>query len=177
LVLLVRYWMAGSPLESPAPTSTEASGTGETCEVVRVVDGDTIIIAPDQRVRLIGVNAPESVKPDHPVEPFGPEASAFTKEFLAQGTCRLTSDREKYDQYHRRLAYVWIGNRLLNEELIREGLAHYERHFEYSSEMKGRFRAAQDEARKARRGIWSRDSNRPARKVSHRGGAVIYTAA
>lgn len=149
LLLTRRYW------ETPgqrAPSQPPAAGT---LEVVRVVDGDTILFAPDLRVRLIGVNAPESVKPDSPVEPWGAEASDFTREFLAGGAARLEYDRERTDQYGRTLAYVWVGDRMLNEELLRAGLARWERHFNYATENKQRFRAAQDEARRARRGIWS----------------------
>ncbi len=123
--------------------------------VVRVVDGDTIIVAPHVIVRLIGVNTPETVKPDYPVEPFGPEASRFTHEFLAGGTARLAFDRERRDRFDRHLAYVWVGDRLLNEELIRAGLGRFEPQYHYSDEMKRRFRQAQSQARKEHLGIWS----------------------
>jgi micrococcal nuclease len=149
LVLARNYWS-----EPPASVPTQPPATG-TFDVVRVVDGDTILFAPHMRVRLIGVNAPESVKPDSPVEPFGPEASQFTREFLRGGTARLEYDRERVDQFDRQLAYVWVGDKMLNEELLRAGLARWERHFNYASEKKQRFREAQDEARRARRGIWS----------------------
>ena len=151
VLLLTRpYWEGEAP--QPSPTAPPAAGAHD---VVRVVDGDTILFAPQMRVRLIGVNAPESVKPDHPVEPFGPESSQFTRDFLAGGTARLEFDREKLDQYDRFLAYVWVGNRMLNEELLRAGLARWEPNYNYSAEKKARFRAAQDEAREADRGIWS----------------------
>jgi micrococcal nuclease len=149
LVVARNYW---SEPPGSVPTQPPAMGT---FDVVRVVDGDTILFAPHIRVRLIGVNAPESVKPDSPVEPFGPEASQFTREFLRGGTARLEYDRERVDQYDRQLAYVWVGDKMLNEELLRAGLAHWERHFNYASEKKQRFREAQDEARRAGRGIWS----------------------
>ena len=149
LFLARQFWR--EPTES-TPGQTPIAGSHE---VVRIVDGDTILFAPDMRVRLIGVNAPESVKPDSPVEPWGPEASEFTREFLAGGTAQLEFDRERYDQYDRFLAYVWVGDRMLNEELLRAGLARWERNFNYSGEKKARFRAAQDEARRAGRGIWS----------------------
>jgi micrococcal nuclease len=123
--------------------------------VVRVVDGDTIIVAPDHRVRLIGVNAPESVRPDHPVEPFGPEASQFTRRFLSAGAVHLTFDNEREDRFGRLLAYVWVGDRMLNEELLRVGLARFEPHFRYSERMKVRFRRAQEQAQQERIGIWS----------------------
>jgi micrococcal nuclease len=121
----------------------------------RVIDGDTIIVAPDATIRLIGVNTPETVKPMHPVEPWGPEASAFTREFLADGEVRLTFDRERVDRFGRFLAYVWVDDRLLNEALLRSGLGRYEPQFHYSPTMKRRFRQAQQEAQQARRGIWS----------------------
>jgi micrococcal nuclease len=149
LIVARNYWS-----EPPASIPIEPPVVGA-FDVVRVVDGDTIIIAPNKRVRLIGVNAPESVKPDSPVEPWGPEAGEFTREFLAGGTVRLEYDRERVDRFGRYLAYVWVGKRMLNEELLRAGLAHWERHFNYASEKKQRFREAQDEARRAGRGIWS----------------------
>src|SRR5690606_23531611 len=121
----------------------------------RVVDGDTILFEPDMRVRLIGVNAPESVKPESPVEPFGPEASQFTKEFLRGGVARLEYDRERFDQYGRPLAYVWVDDRLLNDELLRAGLGRWGRNYHYSDEKMQVFRAAEREAREEQRGIWS----------------------
>ncbi len=124
-------------------------------QVLRVVDGDTLLLANLARVRLIGVNAPESVKPEHPVEPWGPEASQFTRRFVASGRVRLEFEPERVDRFGRFLAYVWVDDKMLNEELVRAGLARYEPHFHYSQAMKRRFRRAQEEAQAARRGIWS----------------------
>ncbi len=149
LLLARQFWdrpRASVPSDPPAAGSYE---------VLRVVDGDTILFVPDMRVRLIGVNTPESVKPDHPIEPWGPEASQFTHDFLAGGTARLEFDRERFDQYGRFLAYVWVGNQMLNEELLRAGLARWEPNYNYSGEKKDRFRKAQDQARDEGRGVWS----------------------
>ncbi len=127
-----------------------------TYRVERVVDGDTFIIAsPRERVRLIGADAPETVKPNWPVEPWGPEASQFSKHFLAGGKVHLEFDDRLRDKYGRLLAYVWVGKHMLNEELIHAGLARFEPQYHYSAAMKARFRRAQAEARAARRGIWS----------------------
>src|SRR4051794_40063399 len=65
-------------------------------EVRRAVDGDTILLVSGARVRLQGINTPETVKPDSPVEPWGPEASQFTKDFLerAHHRVRLTYSLE-----------------------------------------------------------------------------------
>ena len=104
---------------------------------------------------MIGANAPETVKPNWPVEPWGPEASQFTKDFLAGGVVRLEFDGQRRDKYGRTLAYVWVGNRMLNEELIRAGLAHAEMQYHYSQAMKSRFRRGEAEARAAHRGLWT----------------------
>jgi micrococcal nuclease len=151
LLSLVQWWRGSGPPE-PSPSAPLAEGMHQ---VKRVVDGDTLLLTPHAVVRLVGVNAPESVKPDWPVEPWGPEASAFTKHFVSGGEVRLTFDRERVDRFGRFLAYVWVGDKMLNEELVREGLARWEPHFHYSEAMKRRFRAAQQQAQRAHRGVWS----------------------
>lgn len=150
VIVAARLWTS----QPAAPTTALREGQHR---VLRVVDGDTIIVDANHRVRLIGVNAPESVKPDSPVEPFGPEAAAFTRQFLAGGQARLTFDRERLDRFERYLAYVWVGDRLLNEELLRAGLARWEPNFHYAESMKRRFRKAQQTAQHEKVGIWSRD--------------------
>jgi micrococcal nuclease len=123
--------------------------------VKRVVDGDTLVLQGDKRVRLMGVDTPETVKPEHAVEPWGPEATEFTREFVAAGQVRLEFDRVRLDRFNRYLAYVWVGDKLLNEELLRAGLARWERGYDYSQRMKTRFRRAQHEAQESHRGLWS----------------------
>jgi micrococcal nuclease len=124
-------------------------------DVERVVDGDTLLLANRARIRLIGVDTPETVKPEHAVEPWGPEATQFTRQFVAAGHVRLQFDKERLDRYDRFLAYVWVENRMLNEELVRAGLARVELEYNYSPAMKTRFRRAEAAARAARVGIWS----------------------
>ncbi len=171
VVLLVLLWLVYARREAVEPAPADAPATanasqqthlpaqrGELHRVLRAVDGDTLLLADHTRIRLIGVNAPETVKPDTPVQPFGPEASRFTHQFCDGREVRLEYDQERTDQYGRTLAYVYDGNRLLNEELLRNGLAHWERHYHYSNAMKDRFRAAEAEARAARRGLWSLES-------------------
>src|SRR5262249_27153815 len=81
--------------------------------------------------------------------------------FLSDGETRLTYDRERTDQYGRALAYVWVGDRLLNEELLLRGLARWEAHYNYAEPMKARFRRAQREAQREKVGIWSLPAPRP----------------
>jgi micrococcal nuclease len=126
-------------------------------EVRRVVDGDTLLLTSGARVRLQGIDTPETVAEDRPVETWGPEASQFTKEFVedAGRQIRLTFSLERKDRHDRFLAFVWNGDAMLNEELVRAGLAHARLDYRYSGPMKRRLAAAQDEARRAGRGIWS----------------------
>jgi micrococcal nuclease len=94
--------------------------------VARVVDGDTILVrleGRDQYVRLIGVDTPETVKPDTPVQCYGPRASRFTHGTLEGQTVRLVFGAERHDVYGRLLAYVYLGRRLFEAELARRGLA------------------------------------------------------
>ena len=150
VVAFQRWHAPSTPQESSSPVDAA------THRVARVVDGDTLVLAETkEKVRLIGTNTPETVKPNCPVEPWGPEASAFTREFLAGGEVRLEFDGDRRDKYGRLLAYVWCGDRMLNEELIREGLARAELKYHYSAAMKERFRRAEAEAKAERRGIWS----------------------
>jgi micrococcal nuclease len=123
--------------------------------VERVIDGDTLLLTNRARVRLMGVDTPETVKPDHPVEPWGLEAKEFTQQFVGGGNVRLEFDRQRQDKYRRFLAYVWVDDRMLNEELIRAGLGRAELTFRYSAAMKRRFQQAEAEAKAAGRGLWS----------------------
>jgi micrococcal nuclease len=96
----------------------------QTVTVERVVDGDTIVVNPavsgTENVRLLGVDTPETVDPNEPVEPYGPEASAFTKQQLEGERVTLIFDQERTDQYDRVLAYVRISGQseTFNETLL-----------------------------------------------------------
>jgi micrococcal nuclease len=94
--------------------------------VTRVVDGDTIEVAfggETEDVRYIGIDTPESVAPDQPVECFGRRASALNARLVEGADVRLVFDAERRDRYGRLLAYVYVGDELVNAELVRRGLA------------------------------------------------------
>jgi micrococcal nuclease len=131
--------------------------SGKKHYVERVVDGDTLLLDDGARVRLLGVDTPETKHPDRPVEPFGPEAAEFTRSHVERRHVTLEFDRERRDQYRRVLAYVYLGDWFLNEELIRAGYSRAETRFPYRQSMKRRFLAAEKQARTARRGIWADD--------------------
>src|SRR5436190_4168639 len=81
-------------------------------QVRRAIDGDTILLTSGARIRLQGINTPETVMPNHPIEAWGPEASQFTKNFIekADHRVRLTFSLERKDKYDRFLAFVWNGD-------------------------------------------------------------------
>jgi micrococcal nuclease len=101
------------------------SGASGTARVVRVVDGDTVILAGLGSSRIVGVDTPETVKPDTPVQCFGPRASEFSKHVLgAAGRVRYRVALEPVDVYGRTLVYLWLPDgRFYNALLIRRGLA------------------------------------------------------
>jgi micrococcal nuclease len=95
-------------------------------QVLRVVDGDTIRVRLDgrtERVRYIGVDTPESVKPDTPVQCFAKKASHFNASLVAGRAVTLRTDAEERDRYGRLLAYVYADGRFVNRELVARGYA------------------------------------------------------
>ena len=154
-VLLRVYY--GDDLTETQPKATRPTALEPGIyRVKRVVDGDTLVLANEGRVRLIGADTPETVMPDHPVEPWGPEATEFTRHLVAGREVRLEMDGRRIDKYGRFLAHVWVGDRMLEEELARAGLARAMTKYKFSQAVKDRLIAAEDEAKAARRGIWSR---------------------
>ncbi len=127
-------------------------------KVERVVDGDTFIAVIDgrhERIRLIGVDTPETVDPDRPVQPYGKQASNFAKHMLTGRTVRMVGDVEPRDKYGRLLAYVWLSDGTFwNALLAAEGYAQLitiPPDVTYAS----LFRSLVDEARSATRGLWA----------------------
>ena len=125
----------------------------------RAVDGDTIVVhvaGKEERVRLIGVDTPETVHPSKPVEYFGKEASAFTKRMIEGKHVRLEYDWQKRDKYGRLLAYVYLEDgTFLNVEIIKQGygFAYTKYTFRYLDE----FREYQRSAQANNRGLWARE--------------------
>jgi len=116
-LVVLRPWEGGGAETGPASAVVP---------VVRVIDGDTVEVELDGRaedVRLIGVDTPETVKPDTPVQCFGERASHFTKRRLEGRRVRLVFGVERHDVYGRLLAYVYLGRRFYNPILVRRGLA------------------------------------------------------
>jgi micrococcal nuclease len=124
--------------------------------VVRVVDGDTIYVQLGDRVekiRYIGINSPEIHHPIKGEEPGGREAAEVNRRLVDGHHVRLELDVRSRDRYGRLLAYVWVGNTMVNAELLRLGYAQVMtvppnvRHQDL-------FIKLQREARDANRGLW-----------------------
>jgi endonuclease YncB( thermonuclease family) len=138
-----------------APNPVEQADYATTATVTRVVDGDTIEISPSveglSTVRLIGVDTPET---HGGTQPYGPEASDFTRQHLEGKEVSLELDVEKVDPYGRLLAYVYLPDgEMFNETLVEEGYAQVAT-FPPNVKYVDRFLEAQREARTANRGLW-----------------------
>jgi len=138
-------------LVAPAAPGEAIEGT-----VVRVVDGDTIHVKLWERVekvRYIGVNTPETHHPTRGEEPGGREAAEMNRRLVVGQRVRLELDVRARDRHGRLLAYVWVGDLMVNAELVRLGYAQVMtvppnvRHQEL-------FVKLQREARDAGRGLW-----------------------
>jgi micrococcal nuclease len=143
-------------------TSTLAAKEGF-YPVVRVVDGDTIVVRVndvDEKIRLIGVNTPETVDPRKTVECFGEEASSFSKQLLENKFVRLERDttQDDRDKYKRLLRYVYLEDEtLFNKELISAGYA-YEYTYKIPYTHQAAFKSAQRDAEQNKRGLWAPDA-------------------
>ena len=126
--------------------------------VQRVTDGDTFVATVKgrrERIRIIGVDTPESVDPRRPDEPFGEEASNFARHYLDGATVRLAGDAEPRDRYGRMLAYVWLEDGTFwNALLAAEGYAQ-QLTIPPNVTYADLFRRLVGEARREDRGLWA----------------------
>ncbi|MGK2950311.1 MAG: thermonuclease family protein [Acidimicrobiales bacterium] len=155
IALVVLTLLAGCGLASD---DTPAQPPG-VATVVRHVDGDTLVVDIDgseEPVRLIGIDTPETVAQDRPVECFGPEASARMAELLPVGTpVRLERDVEARDRYDRLLAYVVRADdgAVINVVMVEEGFAESVR-YPPNLARQAELDRAEADARSAQRGLW-----------------------
>ncbi len=149
--------VTAAPCPSPArrPVRRRFAERFDYC--TRTVDGDTIRVREGDRIRLIGVDTPETKHPRRPVEPFGKEASAFTREAVEHRDVRLEADTRtwKRDRYGRLLAYVYRrpDDFLLNAELLKGGYARAYLRFPFSR--RDEFADLERAAREKELGLWS----------------------
>ncbi len=170
---LIAYILAGlaatgvMTFERMQGKSSAAQGKGEYHRIVHVYDGDTVKLDNGERVRLIGIDTPEShdnFKLDRDVRKLrksrevllemGQKASQFTHDLLDGQQVRLEIDVEPRDRYQRLLAYLYLPDgTFVNEKIIREGYAYpltVPPNVRHADEFKQWF----DEARDHQRGLW-----------------------
>lgn len=140
--------------------------TASPCEVVRVVDGDTVVLLIDGKqttVRLIGVDTPETVHPQKPVEAYGKEASRFLGNLLKGEAVYLDFEPggSALDKYGRTLAYLYRApdGLFVNLEIIRQGYGHAYTRFPF--QYMDLFRAFEVRARESGKGLWDAEAGIP----------------
>ncbi|MBU0708178.1 thermonuclease family protein [Patescibacteria group bacterium] len=139
-----------SPTQFGAQPSEQSR---EKVKVTRVIDGDTIELEDGRKVRYIGIDTPETVHPDKPVECYGQEASNKNKELVHNKEIEMEKDVSEVDKYSRLLRYIWVGNVFVNDYLVRQGYANsstYPPDVKYQEQ----FNEAEREARENNRGLW-----------------------
>jgi len=185
LTILFALLIAALILPCPGGSAGWPSG-----KVTRAIDGDTILVlldAGEVPVRLLGVDTPETVHPEIPVQPYGPEAFAFTRSQLCDKQVWLEFDTAAKDPYGHVLAYIWIGlpetevvsaadvrAKMFNARLLLEGYAQV---LPIAPNLKyaGIFAACQAEAREAGKGLWGLGLDMPG--ATEPGVVVVYVTA
>ncbi len=123
--------------------------------VKRVDDGDTVVLAGGERVRYLGINAPEIAHDGEPGEPYGEKARVFNKQLVLGRWVRLELGEEQRDQYGRLLAYLFLeDSTFVNGELVHQGYAHL-LHRQAKLRYWNRLLELQRQALKEKKGIWS----------------------
>lgn len=128
-------------------------------QVIKVIDGDTIEVFIDgkiEKVRMIGINTPETVDPRRPVQCYGKEASNKLKELLHDKVIRLESDetQDSYDKYNRALRYVFLNEENINKKMVSEGFA-FEYTYKKPYKFQKDFKEAERKAQENNIGLWN----------------------
>lgn len=137
----------------PAHAPSAAAAREEIALAVRVPDGDGLVLSDGRRVRYIGIDAPEMTTWEGPPEPFAVQAKAANHKLVAGKRVRLVRDVSQTDSYGRLLRFVYVGETLVNAELLKAGLA---RTLAIEPDM-GKaveFQALEWEARLKGKGLW-----------------------
>lgn len=155
-----------APTNELSPTRTPQATfgpTGPTTEAlfIRAIDGDTIVVAvagQEQRVRYIGMDAPETVDPNDPVQWMGPQAAEANRTLVAGKTLHLERDVSETDSFGRLLRHVWVTDgvvwTLVGAELVRQGVA-IAKSYPPDVRFDGLLAAAQVDAQRSSLGLWA----------------------
>ena len=156
LVGVAAVWFLTARLMTPN-RPTHLPPVGMPLRVDRAIDGDTLLVEGGFRIRLLGVNTPETKHPNRPPEPWGIEAHQFTQTLVHNKPITLELDRERWDDYRRILAYgVLDDGSLLNERLILQGLSPAIVTFPIRGDRRRLFMNAQEVAKRQGLSLWAR---------------------
>lgn len=135
-------------------------GQSRWVHVGKVIDGDTFRTLAGEKIRLLGINAPEIAHDNKPGQPYGREAKRRLQQMIAGKTVRLQLDRERRDRYGRTLAQIFLRDGgWVNEQLVRDGLAFvytFAPNFYWAKALL----RAEKQARSNMRGIWRSETFR-----------------
>lgn len=143
-----------TPVASSSAVLGQTTEVGEIAVVKKVVDGDTIELENGVKVRYIGVDTPESKKPNTPVQCFALEAANRNKELVEGKEVKLVKDVSNTDKYGRLLRYVYLGDELINNTLVQEGFA-FSRTYPPDVAKQEQFGLSEVSAREGKKGLWA----------------------
>lgn len=142
------------PTATPAVLGdTIASQSAELARVKRVVDGDTVELEDGRKLRYIGIDTPESVKPNTPEQCFSKASAARNKELVEGKEVRLIKDVSEKDRFQRLLRYVYVDDIFVNEAMVKEGYA-FARSYPPDIAKQDLLRQAQAQAHAQNAGFW-----------------------
>lgn len=149
------------PKPKPAPKINYTTITTTSADVTRVIDGDTIevklIDGAIEKVRLIGIDTPETVDPRKPVECFGKEAAEKLKSIIDKKEVTLKRDiiNDNKDTYNRLLRYVYLDDRDINAEMIKQGYAYAYLKYSFNDDKMSSYKDYERQAREKELGLWA----------------------
>ncbi len=172
LILAVSCLTFITPIQAKSGRNSQQSGqfskpTSNIDTILRVIDGDTFVLTGDRHVRLLCLDTPEKG------EPYADQARAFADSILRGQAVRIETEKNSDDKYGRTLAYIYLGSEFYNEMLLKAGLARiyfFAKNQRYAKVLL----SAQNEARKAQRGIWSLPVPAPEPYYIAAGGAFRF---
>ncbi len=146
-----------SRILSRANIAVPDESTIRVVSVARVLDGDTFECTDGQRIRLLGIDAPELEHSGHPAEKCSRQSALLLTQLIDDRDVRLRLERRKTDRYGRTLAWVFDSDdRCINREMLHAGMARLLADFGLPQDLEPLLRSAEAEARVRRAGIWAR---------------------
>ncbi len=154
-IYLTFFYYSHRNTNLPQPKSNiVAQPITSTEKVVRVIDGDTFVIEGDIRVRLIGMDTPEMKNKNNKIDCFAQEAKDKLTSMISGKDVNLVKDVSETDRYGRLLRYVYLGDKMVNDTLVKEGyavIATFPPDVKYENE----FLTSEKMARESNLGLWS----------------------